>query len=49
VLARGRSNPVEVEQHPITDEERDALIKFIRRDSPDVDFAFWETIYETET
>jgi hypothetical protein len=49
VLARGRSNPVEVERHPITDEERDALIKFIRRDSPDVDFAFWETIYETET
>jgi hypothetical protein len=49
VMARGRSNPVELERHPITDDERESFIEFIRRDSPDVDFTFWETIYETET
>jgi len=48
VLARGRSNPVELERHPITDREREVFIQFIRRDSPDVDFAFWETLYEAE-
>ena len=49
VLARGRSNPVELEGNPITDDERDAFMEFIRRDSPDIDFRFWETVCETET
>ena len=49
VLARGRSNPVELEGNPITDEEREAFMEIIRRDSPDIDFTFWETVCETET
>ena len=48
VLARGRSNPVELERRPITDQERESFLEFIRRDSPDIDFTFWETILETE-
>jgi hypothetical protein len=41
VLARGRSNPVELERRPITDQERESFLDFIRRESPDVEFAFW--------
>jgi len=48
-LARGRFNPIELERHPITDQERESFMEFIRHDSPDIDFAFWETLFETET
>lgn len=46
VLARGRSNPVELQRHPISEQEHRSFIEFIRRDSPDVDFSFWEAIYD---
>lgn len=49
VLGRERSNPVELERHPITDHERESFIEFIRRDSSDIDFTFWECILGTET
>jgi hypothetical protein len=48
VLARGRSNPVELQRHPISEQEKELFIEFIQRDSPDVDFTFCETLYETE-
>ena len=48
-LARGRSNPVQSEQHPITEQERESFLEFIRRDSPDVEFTFWTNLYEMET
>jgi hypothetical protein len=49
VLARGRANPVEMERHPITDEEGEAFTEFITRGSPDADLDFWQNIYETST
>jgi hypothetical protein len=45
-LSRGRSNPVELERHPLSDGERIAFMEFIRRESPDVDFGFWESLFE---
>jgi hypothetical protein len=48
-LARGRSNPVQLKQNPVTEREGESFIEFIRRDSPDVDFNFWRSLYETET
>ena len=49
VLARGRANPVELKRRPVSADESDGFIEFIRRDSPDVDFSFWKLLYETET
>ncbi len=49
VLARGRATPVQMEEHPLSDKEREAFIDSIRRDSSDVEVTFWETICETET
>jgi hypothetical protein len=48
VLARGRSNPMELERHPITERDLESFMEFIRRDSPDVDFAFWKGLCGTE-
>lgn len=48
-LAHGRANPVEMERHPITDEESEALAKFISGGSPNADLAFWQGICETDT
>ena len=45
-LSRGRSNPVELERRPVSASERVAFMEFIRRDSPDVDFGFWESLLE---
>ncbi len=45
-LSRSRSNPVELERHPLSDGERIAFMEFIRRESPDVDFGFWESLFE---
>ena len=45
-LSHGRSNPVEFERHPISAGERVSFMQFIRRDSPDVDFGFWESLLE---
>ena len=45
-LSRGRSNPVELERHPLSDGERISFMEFIRRESPDVDFGFWESLFE---
>jgi hypothetical protein len=45
-LSQGRSNPVEFERHPISAGERVSFMEFIRRDSPDVDFGFWESLLE---
>ena len=45
-LSRGRSNPVELERRPISASEHVAFMEFIRRDSPDVDFDFWESLLE---
>ncbi len=44
VLSRERSNPIGLERHPITGREWDSLMEFIRRDSPDIDFTFWEIL-----
>jgi hypothetical protein len=44
--AKNRTNPVELEKHPITDKERkDALAK-IEVENPDVEIWFWETFFE---
>jgi hypothetical protein len=48
-LARGRATPVQMDEHPLSNKERDAFIDSIRRDNSDVDVTFWETICETET
>ena len=45
-LSRGRSNPSELERHPISADERVTFMEFIRRGSPDVDFGFWESLLE---
>jgi hypothetical protein len=42
-LARGRENPVQLDENPVTDTEIDSLLNFIKRGSPDVDLTFWET------
>jgi hypothetical protein len=49
VLARGRTNPVEIEKKPITDKEREEFFNSIHRDSSAVDVTFWKMICETET
>jgi len=46
-LAHDRDNPVRLKRHPITDSERVSFIEFIRSQSPDIDFEFWETMLET--
>jgi len=48
-LARGRATPTEIEQHPVSKEERESFLAFVRRGSPNADLTFWQTIYETET
>ena len=48
-LARGRATPAEIKQHPLSSQERQAFIDFIRRRSPDTDLSFWELICETDT
>jgi hypothetical protein len=49
LLAIGRSNPVELEINPIGEPERDAFLEFIRRDSPDIHFGFWEEMFRVDT
>jgi hypothetical protein len=46
-LARDRANPLALEQHPITASERASFIDFIRTQSPNIDFPFWEMLLET--
>jgi hypothetical protein len=43
-LSRSRSNPVELKRRPISDDELTSFMEFIRRDSPQVDFSFWESV-----
>ena len=38
----GRTTPVDLERRPITADERDQLLRFIRERNPDVDMSFWE-------
>jgi len=45
-LSRDRTNPVQLERHPVSDGERISFMEFIRRESPDVDFGFWESLFE---
>jgi len=45
-LSRSRGNPVALERHPLSDSERVSFMEFIRRESPDVDFGFWESLFE---
>lgn len=47
VLAHGRTNPAEMEQHPISDEESKAFVALISQDSPEANVDFWEGLYET--
>ena len=48
VFSRGRANPAQLQRHPVTHEEGEKFIDFIRRTSPEVDFTFWRGLYETE-
>jgi hypothetical protein len=43
-LSRGRANPAELKRRPISDDERRSFIEFIRRDSSQIDFSFWESL-----
>lgn len=47
-LSRRRANPVQLQNHPVTQEENDAFVEFIRHQSPDVDFHFWRGLYDIE-
>ena len=46
-LAQGRDNPVRLKRHPITDSEQASFMEFIRSQSPNIDFDFWETMLQT--
>jgi hypothetical protein len=48
VLARGRTTPVEMEKHPLTNGEREAFINSIRRDSAEADVSFWKLVCEID-
>ena len=43
-VSRQRSNPVELKRHSISHDERTSFMQFIRRDSPQVDFSFWDSL-----
>jgi len=47
LLARGRTTPVEIEKHPIAEQELESFLTFIRRGSPEADLTFWQSICET--
>jgi hypothetical protein len=47
-LARGRESPLQIQHNPVSPEESEQFIEFIRRGSPDVDVTFWRGLYETE-
>jgi hypothetical protein len=47
-VAKNRTNPIELEKDPITDNERkDALTK-IEQENPDVEISFWENFFEND-
>jgi hypothetical protein len=40
--AQGRENPVALEKHPLTQQEKEAALATIRRHNPKLDLGFWE-------
>jgi len=43
-LAKGRENPVRLEQNPITPDERTDVLERIQRDNPNIDETFWHDL-----
>jgi len=39
--AKGRENPIALEQYPITTTERKTVLEEIRQHNPDIDLFFW--------
>jgi hypothetical protein len=48
VLARGRESPLGIQHNPVSPEESERFLEFVRRGSPQADIAFWRALYETE-
>lgn len=46
LVARGRENPEALAAKPLTEEECDGILDFIRQNNPDVSLSFWEVLLE---
>jgi hypothetical protein len=43
-VAGGRENPVALEKHPLTQQEKEVALATIRRHNPKLDLGFWEAL-----
>ena len=47
-VTRGRTEPDDLEKNPISDDERDAVLKVIEKQNPKTDVWYWENFFEND-
>ena len=47
-VAKGRTEPDELEKNPISDEEQAAVLKLIEKQNPKTDVWYWENFFEND-
>ena len=47
-VSKDRTNPIDLEQNPVTDEEQQDVLTKIEKQNPDAELWYWEAFFETD-
>ena len=46
IASKDRTNPVDLEQNPLTSKEQKDILRSIKRQNPDTELSYWEAFFE---